>query len=129
MKRLFGFALAVACCSTALADTLFKDPIISLTPRHIDFGTVPLKTTVTNTFLLQNWGGGKLIGKATVRRPFKIISGANYRLGPSDAQVITIIYTPSGAALDTNVVKFTGGAGALAPVVGRPAGNPADRYR
>jgi hypothetical protein len=127
MKQLISLALAAAGVTSVWADSLFKDPIIAVSPRHIDFGSVPLKTSVTNSFVLENWGGGKLVGKATVAKPFKIISGATYRLGPSDAQVITIVYTPSGAPLDTNVVKFSGGAGAVAPVTGKPAIKPSDR--
>ena len=129
MKRFVALILAAGCLSVARADSLFKDPIISVRPHAIDFGSVPMKTTVTNSFLVENYGGGKLIGKATVPRPFKIISGATYKLGPSDAQVVTITYTPSGALVDTNVVKFTGGAGALATVTGKAAINPADRAR
>jgi len=106
--------------SISCAGTLFTSPIIAVSPRTVDFGAVPVKTTVTNTILIENWGGGKLVGKATVAPPFKIISGGTYRLGPSDAQVITVSYTPSGALLDTNIVKFTGGAGAVAPVMGKP---------
>ena len=120
MKQIIALTLAATCLTGAWAESLFKDPILSITPKSIHFGPVPLKTTVTNSFLVENWGGGKLVGKATVPRPFKIIWGANYKLGPADAQVVTIIYTPSGNLVDTNVVKFTGGAGALAPVTGRP---------
>jgi hypothetical protein len=120
-----AFFIAATCAvimnqpSSTTAGTLFISPILVVRPRVIDFGVVPLKTTVTNTFLVENWGGGKLVGKATVQPPFKIISGAEYRLGPADAQVVTISYTPSGALLDTNIVKFSGGAGAVAPVVGK----------
>jgi hypothetical protein len=106
----------------AVAGSLFTYPIIVVSPRKIDFGAVPLKTAVTNTFVVENWGGGKLVGKATVSRPFKILSGESYRLGASDAQIVTISYTPSGATVDTNVVKFTGGAGTTVVVIGRPAG-------
>src|SRR5437868_2889185 len=107
MKQVITLILGMSCFSMAWADSLFKDPILSVSPRSLDFGVVPSKTTVTNTFLVQNWGGGKLVGKATVPRPFKIISGATYRLGPADAQIVTVIYTPSEASSDTNVVKFT----------------------
>jgi hypothetical protein len=124
MKWLVALAVAAAGVPLLHADSLFKDPIISVSPRSIDFGSVPLKTTVTNTVLVENWGGGKLVGKVTVPKPFKIISGASYRLGPADAQIVTIIYTPGSAAFDTNVVKFTGGAGALVPVTGRKAPAP-----
>jgi hypothetical protein len=106
----------------AKAGTLFTEPLIKITPPSLDFGGVPYKSSVTNTVLLENWGGGRLVGKATVPRPFKIISGGTYRLGPSDIQVVTISYTPSGAAIDTNFVKFTGGAGAKLPVFGKLVG-------
>ena len=107
-----------------LGGTLFTTPIIKLTPQVLDFGAVPYKSTVTNTVLLENWGGGKLIGKATVPKPFKVIGGATYRLGASDVQVVTITYTPSASGVDTNVVKFTGASGAMLPVVGKLSGPP-----
>jgi len=111
--------LCLSSLSASAADSLFKDPVIHVSPTSIDFGQVAPKETATNSFLLENWGGGKLVGKATVSKPFKIISGGTYRLAPEDAQIVTIIYKPSSAALDTNVVKFTGGGGAAIPVTGR----------
>jgi len=116
-----GWALLVGCVSVATAATLFTEPVIVVSPRAIDFGAVSRKGTVTNTFLVENWGGGKLVGKVSVPKPFKILSGGSYRLGPADAQVVTISYTPSGAPVDTNLVKFTGGSGTSASVVGRLA--------
>lgn len=115
-------ALASGCCLGAEIETLFKTPIISISPRHIDFGAVRWKRSVTNSIVVANWGGGKLVGKASVPAPFKILSGGSYRLGPDDVQIVTIAYTPSGADRDTNVVKFTGGGGALAPVTGKLKG-------
>ena len=115
-------ALAAGVSLAAESDSLFKTPIIAISPRAIDFGAVRWKHSMTNSFVVANWGGGKLVGKATVPAPFKILSGANYRLGPADVQLVTICYTPSGTPFDTNVVKFTGGGGALAPVTGKLAG-------
>jgi hypothetical protein len=132
MKRVITAAtwgIILSCLSEAGAGTLFTNPVIVVSPHTIDFGSVPWKGAVTNTFLVENWGGGKLVGKATVSRPFKILSGGSYRLGRADVQVVTISYTPSGAPGDTNVVKFTGGAGASATVLGRLAGPPPDLSR
>ncbi len=61
------------------------------------------------------------MGTATVPAPFKIIPGGDYALGARAAQVITVTYTPSGAATDTETVKFTGGGGAEAIVTGKLA--------
>jgi hypothetical protein len=125
MKRLVTAASGVILASSlsgACAGSLFKDPVLAVSPHSINFGAVPFKSSVTNTFLVENWGGGKLVGKATVPPPFRILSGAKYRLGSSDVQVVTISYTPSGAPMDTNWVKFSGGSGTTVPVVGTSAG-------
>jgi hypothetical protein len=114
-----AFVLVVGCVSSLAADSLFKTPVISVKPYAMDFGSVAAKTSVTNSIVVENWGGGKLVGKVIVARPFKILSGGTYRLGASDAQIVTVVYTPSGAALDTNVLKFTGGGGALVPGFGK----------
>src|SRR5690348_2665500 len=49
--------------------------IILLSPSRLNFGTVPLGKSVTNTLLVENFGRGKLVGTASVPPPFKIISG------------------------------------------------------
>ena len=58
-----------------------------------------------------------------VPAPFKILSGGKYTLRENEAQVVTVIYTPSGAASDAQTVKFTGGGGAKARVTGKLAGS------
>jgi hypothetical protein len=126
MKRLIIAAVLAMAPGFGLAaehDTLFKTPIIEVSPRHIDFGAVKWKESVTNSLVVANWGGGKMIGKASVKAPFKILSGGSYRLGPDDIQIVTVSYTPSGAPLDTNAIKFTGGGAALVPVTGKLSGH------
>jgi hypothetical protein len=118
-------AFFVGCVSWATAGSLFKDPIISVSPRTLNFGAS--KTSVTNSIVVENWGGGKLVGKATVPRPFKILSGGTYRLGPADVQIVTISYTPGEAAFDTNVVVLTGGGGTIVSVTGRSAKTNKDK--
>jgi len=104
------------------ASSLITNPVVMVTPLTLDFGSVQPKTTVTNTFLVENAGGGKLVGKATVPAPFKIVSGESYSLKENAAQVLTITYTPGRNALDTQTVTFTGGGGAKALVTGKLAG-------
>jgi hypothetical protein len=79
---------------------------------------VAVNKTATNTFLVENMGGGKVVGTATVAAPFKILSGGSYTLRPKEAQVITVTYTPSGAESDIQTVTFTGGGGATADATG-----------
>ena len=121
MNRLFviaGWAIFLSVPRIAKADTLFTTPVIYVKPQALDFGRVAGKATATNTFLVENMGSGKLVGSATVPAPFKILSGGKYTLRENEAQIVMVIYTPSGAASDAQTVKFTGGGGAKARVTG-----------
>jgi hypothetical protein len=126
MKNLLivaGWALFLSVPRVAEAVTLFTTPVIYVTPMALDFGRVAAQATATNTFLVENMGKGTLRGTATVAAPFKILSGGDYTLRENEAQVVTVVYTPSGAASDTQTVKFTGGGGAKATATGKLAGS------
>jgi hypothetical protein len=129
MKRVFlsaGMILFLQWLCIAKAATLFTVPIIVVTPTVLDFRVGATNGTATNTFLVENAGGGKLVGKATVARPFKIVDGGNYSLGVNEAQVVTIIYTCRNARTNIQTVTFTGDGGAKATVIGRlsPTSSP-----
>jgi hypothetical protein len=95
--------------------------IILLSPSRLNFGTVPLGKSATNTLLVENFGHGKLVGTASVPPPFKIISGEKYALKEKEVQVVTIVYTPGKPHRDKAIVTFTGGNGAKAMVIGKTA--------
>jgi len=125
MKRKLGDVIVILILSffgRAYGSNLLTNPVVMVTPMVLDFGSVKAGTTVTNTLLLENAGGGKLVGKASVPAPFKIISGGSYSLKENSAQVVTITYTPGRAPADTQTVTFTGGAGGKATVTGRNSG-------
>jgi len=124
LLNLAGGVLWLGTVSFAEAGTLFTGPVVYVAPMELDFGGVAGKTTATNTFVVENMGSGKLVGTVSVSAPFKILSGADYRLKPDEAQIVTVIYTPSGADVDTQTVKFTGGGGLKATVTGRLAASP-----
>jgi hypothetical protein len=116
-----GCVLVLGVPWIAEAGTLFTNPVIFVKPAALDFGPVASNTTATNTFLVENMGSGRLAGTATVAAPFKILSGGNYTLRANEAQIVTVIYTPTGAASDIQPAKFTGGGGAEATVTGKLA--------
>jgi hypothetical protein len=127
MNKLFtlgGWLLFLGAPGVAAAGTLFTNPVIFVSPPTLNFGPVATNAIVTNTFVVENMGRGKLVGTATVQAPFKILSGGDYTLRENEAQVITLTYTPSGAAADTQTVQFTGGGGATATVTGKLAVAP-----
>jgi hypothetical protein len=96
--------------------------IILVSPTRLNFGAVPLGKSITNTFLVENFGHGKLVGTASVPAPFKIISGEKYALKEKEVQVVTVVYTPTQARIDKAVIKFSGGNGAKAMVMGKVTG-------
>ena len=87
----------------------------------LDFGPVAAQAAATNTFVVENMGRGTLVGNVTVAAPFKILSGRDYALRENEVQIVTVVYAPSGAASDTQVVKFTGGGGTKASATGKLA--------
>jgi hypothetical protein len=122
MKRVIasaGMILFLKWLCIAKAATLFTVPIIVVTPTTMDFGAVATNRTVTKAFLVENAGGGKLVGKAKVAPPFKIVDGGDYTLRENEVQVVTISYTPRSDRTNVQTVTFTGDGGAKATVVGR----------
>jgi hypothetical protein len=122
MKKLLfstGLACAVNCLFLAKAATLFTVPVLIVTPPQLDFGTVAEQTTATNTFVIENAGGGTLVGRATVASPFKIISGDSYSLRSGEIQIVTITYSPGDAESDVQTVNFSGAKPVTAKVMGK----------
>jgi hypothetical protein len=115
-----GLFIALGWLCIAHAGTLFTSPFIVVSPTTVDFGLLRIKQSATNSILVENVGSGTLVGTAKVPPPFKILSGANYKLRRNEAQVVTIVYTPDGARTNTQIVTFTGGASEVsATVTGR----------
>jgi hypothetical protein len=123
MKRILGVLLWIVPvmlpCSLR-AGTLFTNPVIVVSPAMLKFGAADPHRTLTNTFLVENAGGGKLVGRVKVKPPFRVIDGRSYALRENEAQVVTIVYAPKSPETVTNTVEFTGGSGATATVVGSP---------
>jgi len=125
MLRALTASFLVLCAPGIVeASTLFTNLVIVVTLMTFDFGRVATNTNATRSFLVENFGGGKLVGTATVAAPFKILSGGDYTLKENEAQIVTVIYKPTGTAPDSQTVQFTGGGGAKATVTGKPTAPP-----
>jgi hypothetical protein len=119
-----GGVLLLGVPRVADAGTIFTNPVIYVTPTVLDFGRVATNRTATATFVVENMGSGKLVGKATVSAPFKVTAGGDYALKENELQVVTITYKPTGTAPDTQTVTFTGCGEAKATVKGIPVPPP-----
>ncbi len=98
---------------------------IRVTPASLDFGEVPVGSSATGTFTVQNIGGGNLAGNASVSAgPFTIVSGGSYNLAAGASQSVTVRYSPPSGGTHNGVVTFTGGGGATRPVSGTAIAPP-----
>jgi hypothetical protein len=88
-------------------------PSISVSPQLLAFGSVPASTSVTNSFKVQNIGGGTLTGTANVSAPFNIVSGGTYSLVGNQTQTVTVSYTPDGAPTNYGTILFNESNGSV----------------
>jgi hypothetical protein len=91
--------------------TISTNPVISVSPNGINFGSVLTNTVSSQTFVVQNTGGGTLTGTATVSGPFSIVAGGTYSLNANQSQNVTVGFSPTAPGPVTNTVTFTGGGG------------------
>src|SRR5262249_38964218 len=94
-------------CSTAASATAQID--FSVTPTgSVNFGSVNVGSSATQTFSVQNTGSGTVTGTATVAAPFSIVSGSPFTLtGAGATQTVTVRFTPTTTATATTNIAFT----------------------
>ncbi|HOX58075.1 MAG TPA: hypothetical protein P5205_14335 [Candidatus Paceibacterota bacterium] len=93
-------------------------PAIAVSPRRLDFASVPVGRIIQLSLTVQNAGAGTLSGEAKVSAPFRIVEGSRYALRDSQNQVITLQYAPQSAGMNITALSLTGGGGASITVVG-----------
>ena len=99
-----------ACSSVASAVAQLT---IAIAPTGtVDFGTVNLGGSATQTFTVQSTRGGTITGAAAVGAPFSIVSGSPFTLvGTGATATVTVRFTPTSAALANANVNFTADSG------------------
>jgi len=94
-------------------------PQIGVTPTEtLDFGSVAVGSSTTQTFTVTNAGGGTLTGAASTSTPYSIVSGGSYSLTAGQNQAITVRFSPTSGGAFFAAVNFTGGRGATRAVTG-----------
>lgn len=93
-------------------------PILSLSPASLAFGSVAVGSSVDLNFTVQNTGGGTLSGSASVPAPFSIVSGSPYSLTAGQSIFVWVRFAPTSAQDSTAAVSFSGASGASATVSG-----------
>ncbi|HWQ90589.1 MAG TPA: hypothetical protein VN673_02875, partial [Clostridia bacterium] len=94
------------------------NPVVSVTPTTVDFGSVARNGTVTKSVVVRNVGGGTLAGTATVGAPFRVTAGGSYSLASSQAQTVTVVFNPTSAGNFSQNLQLSGGGGSSVAVSG-----------
>jgi hypothetical protein len=101
------------------------NPVLAISPRTLDFGSIALGRTKQLSFTVKNADVEILTGTANVSAPFKIIAGSPYTLSNSQTQVIVVQYAPKAPAIHMAAIHLSGGGGASITVTGSGApGSP-----
>ncbi|HWB01667.1 MAG TPA: choice-of-anchor D domain-containing protein [Verrucomicrobiales bacterium] len=110
-----GFTAPVSGTATGI-------PAIAVTPASIDFGSIAMGSSSTQTLTVRNSGTGILQGTASVGSPFSVVSGGSYSLAAGASQTVSVKYAPVSTGSHAQAVTFTGGAGFRAGVSGTAQG-------
>jgi subtilisin family serine protease len=94
------------------------NPTISVTPSSLDFGVIPLGSSLDKSFTITNTGGGVLSGSASTNPPYSIVAGGSYSLSGGQSQTVTVRFAPTTLGTFAGNVTFTGGSGAMPTVTG-----------
>jgi hypothetical protein len=94
------------------------NPAVSVNPGSLIFAAIPVSTSATQAFVVQNIGGGTLTGTASASAPYSILGTASYSLGSNASQTINVRYAPTQAGVNGGTVTLTGNQSTTLPVSG-----------
>ena len=98
--------------------TVSTNPVMSVTPASLNFGSVVTNTASQFTATVKNIGGGTLAYTANVAAPFYILSGGTNSLSANQSQTVTLQYRPTVVGANAQVATFNGGGGATINLTG-----------
>src|SRR5207249_8160360 len=86
-------------------------PNLALNPTNLDFGSVSIGQTGSQSFQLINNGGLTLTGSVSTTLPFAIQSGTPYSVAPGQTGIVTVTFSPTNPASFSNAVVFISNGG------------------
>jgi hypothetical protein len=95
-------------CSISTSGVAREDFAVTPTTAT-SFGSLPVGTTATRTFTVQNVGQASLSGTINVSTPFSVVSGGSWSLAAGASQVVTIRFAPTAVNTFATNVNVTAG--------------------
>ena len=122
--QLIGTGFAVAQTNTSspagmspLTGSPPPGPVLAVSPSILDFGLVGVGRTKDLTLTVQNVGGGKFTGTATVTAPFAVDDN-HYSLRSGQSKSLRVRYMPTAEGTDSRSVVFSGEMAVTVAVTG-----------
>lgn len=102
------------CGSVTLTGWAERAPACALSATELDYGTVDLGAFADRTVLVENVGGGVLVGTVTSPCPsFFFVGGADYVLGPGESREIIVRFVPDRSGPISCALDFGAGCAAV----------------
>jgi len=92
-------------------------PVLAVSPSILDFGLAGVGRPKDLMLTVQNKGGGKLAGTATVTAPF-VISDNQYSLRSGQSKALRVRYMPTAQGTNSGSVVFSGEKSVTVAVTG-----------
>jgi len=86
-------------------------PLLAVNPTNLNFGTLIVDQTSTQTVRVANLGGVSLSGTVAASLPFSIQSGNPYTISPGETGQVTVVFSPSSAGNFNNSLVFQSNGG------------------
>lgn len=103
-----------------------EDPVISVSPLSIDYGTVLVGAFSNHALVVSNTGDGTLTGEAAIDPPFYILNVATFSLTHGQSKILLTRYQPEtpGATSNGTIAVTSNDANVNVPVTGIAAETP-----
>ncbi len=86
-------------------------PLLALNPTNLNFGTLIVGQSATQTVQVANLGGLTLSGSAAAVSPYSILNGTPYSIAPGQTGQVSVIFSPLNQGSFSNSLVFQSNGG------------------
>src|SRR5262249_11135 len=86
-------------------------PNLVISPTNLDFGTLIIGQSATQTIQVINTGGMPLNGTVAANQPFAITFGSPFSVNPGQTGQVAVVFTPSASGNFSDAIVFSSNGG------------------
>jgi subtilisin family serine protease len=110
--------------SSTIVVSVSPDPVLSVIPGSLSFGSVSVGSVKDLTVTVKNVGNGTLSGTASAGGAYSVVGGGSYSLASNQQQVITVRFAPPSSGAANGTLTLTGGGGGAVTLSGTGVAGP-----